>query len=85
MSERTDTWAKIRSKTQHFTKAELRTIKEAFIAKRSTFAVAKDLQCSQRTIQIHYARIRGGERGVIVKRARPEIQHHRKPNAEVGS
>lgn len=58
-SKRLDTWKKLRRRCDHFTQIERDFIQQCFLAKRRTFDVARDLQCSQRMINTHYAAMRG--------------------------
>jgi len=65
-----DDWKYKRTRQQHFTESEIALIRTAYKRGRKPKAVARELECSTRVIQTHYANLLMGI-GTPV-RARPK-------------
>ena len=60
MRQKQDSWRKPRGPANHFTEAEVEVIKGAFNAKTPAKKVAQALQCSQRSINRYFEKLREG-------------------------
>lgn len=70
MRQKQDPWHKPRSPGNHFTEAEVETIRAAFESERKPKDVAEQLRCSQRSVNRYFAKLRSGQ---------PISADHRKP------
>lgn len=70
MRQKQDPWRKPRGNGNHFTAAEVEVIKGAFAARLTAKKVAEALQCSQRSVNRYFEKLRTGA---------PISADHRKP------
>lgn len=54
MSGYKDDWEKPRSRSQHLTEAEIALLRKAFSSRRTIKDIARELQCSSRTVSKYY-------------------------------
>lgn len=60
MRQKQDPWHKPRTPGNHFTSSEIEVIKGAFDAKLPAEKVAKSLQCSTRSVNRYFQKLREG-------------------------
>jgi len=53
-----ETWRKHRSKGHRLTAREVAFVREEYIARRSSYEVARELGCASRSIRAHYVKFR---------------------------
>jgi hypothetical protein len=53
-----DDWNKYRTKGQRLTARDVEFIREEYIARRSSYEVARELGCASRSIRAHYVKLR---------------------------
>lgn len=53
-----DDWNKHRTKGQRLTAREVAFVREEYIARRSSYEVARELGCASRSIRVHFVKFR---------------------------
>lgn len=80
MRQKQDPWRKPRGNGNHFTAAEVEVIKGAFTAKLPAEKVAKSLQCSTRSVNRYFEKLREGRPlRKDTREAQPVVQTKRAP------